>query len=222
MNSRESLVPDRYDWNGAPAGRADRHPRPNSVRLTGGSMREPRKTCREGATRSETADLNRRVWLGVTGIGLARAAWPVDEPPIGSRTPTRFQIACMTLPYSQFPLQRALTGIKAAGYQYVAWGTTHVERARRRDARPRGRCTSRPGEGTGQAMPRPWSGTAHDVLGHLPRGRRCPESPSPADPPGRGRRRSPRCSPSATLVEATASSGSNGSSSLARWRATMA
>ena len=33
----------------------------------------------------------------------------------------------MTLPYSQFPLQRALTGIKAAGYQHVAWGTTHVE-----------------------------------------------------------------------------------------------
>jgi sugar phosphate isomerase/epimerase len=33
----------------------------------------------------------------------------------------------MTLPYSQFPLERALAGIKAAGYRYVAWGTTHVE-----------------------------------------------------------------------------------------------
>jgi sugar phosphate isomerase/epimerase len=33
----------------------------------------------------------------------------------------------MTLPYSQFPLQRALTGIRAAGYRYVAWGTTHKE-----------------------------------------------------------------------------------------------
>ena len=41
--------------------------------------------------------------------------------------PTRFQIACMTLPYSRFPLDRALTGIKAAGYRYVAWGTTHKE-----------------------------------------------------------------------------------------------
>src|SRR5436189_5544985 len=40
---------------------------------------------------------------------------------------TRFQIACMTLPYSQYPLARALSGIKAAGYQYVAWGTTHRE-----------------------------------------------------------------------------------------------
>ena len=33
----------------------------------------------------------------------------------------------MTLPYSAFPLQRALTGIKSAGYQYVAWGTSHKE-----------------------------------------------------------------------------------------------
>jgi len=42
---------------------------------------------------------------------------------------TEFQIACMTLPYSQFPFERALTGIKAAGYRYVAWGTTHKETA---------------------------------------------------------------------------------------------
>jgi sugar phosphate isomerase/epimerase len=41
--------------------------------------------------------------------------------------PTRFQIACMTLPYSQYPLERALSGIKTAGYKYVAWGTTHRE-----------------------------------------------------------------------------------------------
>ena len=31
--------------------------------------------------------------------------------------PTKFQIACMTLPYSQFPLERALPGIKQAGYE---------------------------------------------------------------------------------------------------------
>src|SRR3954470_12307520 len=41
--------------------------------------------------------------------------------------PTRFQIACMTLPYSQYPLARALSGIKAAGYQYVALYTSHKE-----------------------------------------------------------------------------------------------
>ena len=33
--------------------------------------------------------------------------------------PTRFQLACMTLPYSAFPLERALTGIRAAGYDRI-------------------------------------------------------------------------------------------------------
>ena len=41
--------------------------------------------------------------------------------------PTLFQHACMTLPYSNFPLERALTGIKAAGFRYVAWGVNHRE-----------------------------------------------------------------------------------------------
>jgi sugar phosphate isomerase/epimerase len=36
-------------------------------------------------------------------------------------------LACMTLPYSPYPLERALTGIKASGYDYVAWGTTHLD-----------------------------------------------------------------------------------------------
>lgn len=40
---------------------------------------------------------------------------------------TTFQLACMTLPYSQFPLDRALSGIKSAGYRYVAWGVTHKD-----------------------------------------------------------------------------------------------
>jgi len=40
---------------------------------------------------------------------------------------TEFQIACMTLPFSRFPLQQALEGVKAAGYEYVAWGTRHRE-----------------------------------------------------------------------------------------------
>ena len=32
---------------------------------------------------------------------------------------TQFQIACMTLPYSQFPLERALKGIRSA---FPSWG----------------------------------------------------------------------------------------------------
>jgi len=86
--------------------------------------------------------LNRRDWLGITANGLAGIACGAAVPrqALGLAQPdkehaanrgkaTRFQIACMTLPYSRFPLDRALTGIKATGYNYVAWGTTHKEGA---------------------------------------------------------------------------------------------
>ncbi|MCY2975836.1 MAG: sugar phosphate isomerase/epimerase [Planctomycetota bacterium] len=43
------------------------------------------------------------------------------------RKPTVFQHACMTLPYRNFPLERALSGIKSAGYDHVAWGVNHSE-----------------------------------------------------------------------------------------------
>lgn len=43
--------------------------------------------------------------------------------------PTEFQLACMTLPYGRFPFERALSGIREAGYQFVAWGTTHPDPA---------------------------------------------------------------------------------------------
>jgi sugar phosphate isomerase/epimerase len=79
--------------------------------------------------------LHRRGWLGITAAGLAGVACgsaglqqsSAKEPTSSRGKTTRFQIACMTLPYSRFSLDRALSGIKAAGYQYVAWGTTHVE-----------------------------------------------------------------------------------------------
>jgi sugar phosphate isomerase/epimerase len=70
--------------------------------------------------------MNRRTFLGTAvaapltlPAGRARAA---DD-----KKPTKFQIACMTLPYARFPLARALDGIKGAGYSFVAWGTTHKE-----------------------------------------------------------------------------------------------
>lgn len=89
------------------------------------------------STRPDHVD--RRTWLGVAASGLA--AWAAAEAraqqsgsqsravgaPADRGKPTRFQVACMTLPYARFPLQRALTGIRAAGYRYVAWGTTHQE-----------------------------------------------------------------------------------------------
>jgi sugar phosphate isomerase/epimerase len=69
--------------------------------------------------------MDRRTMLRATAAGLTGVA--LGAEPAEKMVPTRFQIACMTLPYAQFPLERALGGIKAAGYRYVAWGTTHKE-----------------------------------------------------------------------------------------------
>jgi sugar phosphate isomerase/epimerase len=41
---------------------------------------------------------------------------------------TRFQLAGMTITYSGFPFARALEGIRRAGFEYVAWGTTHEKK----------------------------------------------------------------------------------------------
>lgn len=76
--------------------------------------------------------LNRRALLQATAGTLAAAALPpLLQNAVAAESdtvkPTDFQIACMTLPYSQFPLKRALTGIQSAGYKYVAWGTSHRE-----------------------------------------------------------------------------------------------
>ncbi|HKI34487.1 MAG TPA: sugar phosphate isomerase/epimerase [Gemmataceae bacterium] len=74
---------------------------------------------------------DRRTFLHCTTAGLAglalsgRAPAADKEPPADKGKPTRFQVACMTLPYAQFPFERALSGIKAAGYRHVAWGTNH-------------------------------------------------------------------------------------------------
>jgi sugar phosphate isomerase/epimerase len=62
-------------------------------------------------------------------LQAAIAAFPLARAAEAAKEPTRFQIACMTLPYSQFPFERALRGIKAAGYSFVAWGTSHKESA---------------------------------------------------------------------------------------------
>ena len=78
--------------------------------------------------------LTRRRFLGVSATVAAAATLrseyafvQADESKAEARRPTEFQHACMTLPYSAFPLARALSGIKAAGYRYVAWGTRHLE-----------------------------------------------------------------------------------------------
>jgi sugar phosphate isomerase/epimerase len=73
--------------------------------------------------------LDRRAWFRVTTAGLAglAAGAPGLKAADSDKEKTRFQVACMTLPYARFPLERALTGLQSAGYRNVAWGTTHQE-----------------------------------------------------------------------------------------------
>jgi hypothetical protein len=82
--------------------------------------------------------VNRRTFLE-GGVLAACSLAPVGQSPaeqwVGAeparaaeaKPPTRFVHACMTLPYRNFPLERALTGIKDSGYDHVAWGTQHRE-----------------------------------------------------------------------------------------------
>lgn len=63
--------------------------------------------------------------LGAAGIsGLALRSGLAQEP---KKTPTQFQVGCTTLPYAQYPLDRALKGIQSAGFKHVALYTTHKE-----------------------------------------------------------------------------------------------
>lgn len=66
--------------------------------------------------------MTRRDFLASSALAPIGAVFGQSSP-----EPTKFQIACMTLPYSRFPLARALEGIRKAGYSFVAWGTTHRE-----------------------------------------------------------------------------------------------
>ncbi len=80
-----------------------------------------------------TPQVPRRTLLQATALGMGSLAirstnlYSADEKAEATGKPTAFQIACMTLPYSQFPLARSLSGIQGAGYKFVAWGTTHKE-----------------------------------------------------------------------------------------------
>jgi sugar phosphate isomerase/epimerase len=65
------------------------------------------------------------VFLAPSLVGLPSVS--AGDEPAAAGKPTEFQIACMTLPWSQFPFHRALEGLKQAGYRYIALGTTHQE-----------------------------------------------------------------------------------------------
>jgi sugar phosphate isomerase/epimerase len=70
--------------------------------------------------------------FGILASGLAIGACrdvASDSAVAADPSPTRFPIACMTLPYSAFSWERALDGIQRAGFGFVAWGTTHRDGA---------------------------------------------------------------------------------------------
>jgi sugar phosphate isomerase/epimerase len=66
--------------------------------------------------------MNRREFAAAASASLLLPLVASAQP---KKEKTKFQVACMTLPYSRFPFERALKGIKDAGYEYVALGTTH-------------------------------------------------------------------------------------------------
>lgn len=79
--------------------------------------------------------MHRREFLGALAAsgmtsalaGAGAAASTAQAPAPRAAAATTFQMACMTLPYAAFPIERALEGIKAAGYPHVAWGVTHKD-----------------------------------------------------------------------------------------------
>jgi predicted dehydrogenase/sugar phosphate isomerase/epimerase len=127
LNSREELSPPAYDW---------KVPLPVPPVAIPGKTRErtrnPQVSPKEAFMSATPPDRRFFLRLGLTGLaglGVAATRSPAADPapPAAKGVATKFQIACMTLPYAAFPLERALQGIKAAGYRFVAWGTTHQE-----------------------------------------------------------------------------------------------
>jgi sugar phosphate isomerase/epimerase len=70
--------------------------------------------------------ISRRNFLSTTALALTASPLALNAELLPN---TEFQLACMTLPYSQFPLKRALEGIRKEGFKHVAWGTSHTESA---------------------------------------------------------------------------------------------
>jgi sugar phosphate isomerase/epimerase len=96
-------------------------------------MVNERKKPMHHARAAEPSSCDRRQFLQSAALGLSALAVPgfrvsAQTPASPDRgQPTQFRLACMTLPYHEFPLERALQGIRSAGFKYAAWGTTHKE-----------------------------------------------------------------------------------------------
>ncbi len=71
--------------------------------------------------------IDRRLFLQAGAAAACLAVAPRAFAQDQSRQPTKFQIGCMTLPYRNVSLDRALTGLKSAGYRYVCIYQNHRE-----------------------------------------------------------------------------------------------
>jgi sugar phosphate isomerase/epimerase len=71
--------------------------------------------------------LTRRAFLHAGAAGVAGLLLPAVHAQPEEKKPTKFQIACMTLPYAAFPLDRAMKGLQSAGYKHIALGHTHTD-----------------------------------------------------------------------------------------------
>lgn len=70
--------------------------------------------------------------IGALGLAAAVSRASAEAGAGQDPRPSRFQVACMTYVYRDFPLQRALEGIAKSGYRHVAWGTEHQKSPGRR------------------------------------------------------------------------------------------
>ena len=151
LNSKESLRPDRYAWDAQPPVCSSRHPGPDAVPVMtlprllalmprSGRSPLPRMPDPDAiggpamvhSTRNHAGTRSPAAWLRVTLLASrARLRRPesrdlrktVNQPGQANSVPDRLHDAAI-LP---LPARSGLSGIKSAGYRYVAWGTTHHE-----------------------------------------------------------------------------------------------
>jgi sugar phosphate isomerase/epimerase len=67
--------------------------------------------------------MTRRTALQTLAAGMAAA-----QP----SAPTEFQVACMTIPFQQYPFEKGVKGVAAAGFKFLSWGPNQVDSAGRR------------------------------------------------------------------------------------------
>lgn len=81
----------------------------------------------------EKTTMTRRDFVqGATAVASSLAVSRPLSAAEGEKRPTNFQLACMTLAYSGYTFERALDGIAKSGFEYVAWGTRHIDNSGQR------------------------------------------------------------------------------------------